>query len=103
MLTDQSNKLSTAFGQTILGLRNTAKLTQLELALNVGIHRTYLSDIERGLRHPSILVMYEFAKAFGISASKLADLVDQQLFLNSITPDQAPPNLATFVFTENKT
>jgi len=38
-----------------------------------GIHRTYVSDIERGVRNPTILVVEKLAGALDVSASQLLD------------------------------
>lgn len=48
--------------------RNLAKLTQEQLAEKVGIGTTYLSDIERGAKFPSLSLFIKLVDSLGISA-----------------------------------
>ena len=59
------------FGSAVKAVREEQNLTQEELAHRAGIHRTYLSDIERGARNPSLVNIERLAAALGLS---LADL-----------------------------
>jgi transcriptional regulator with XRE-family HTH domain len=45
--------------------------SQEEFADRAGIHRTYVSDLERGSRNPTITVVEKLAAALGLSASDL--------------------------------
>jgi transcriptional regulator with XRE-family HTH domain len=45
--------------------------SQERFAFEAGIHRTYVSDIERGSRNPSISVLDRLAVPLGVSASEL--------------------------------
>lgn len=47
--------------------------SQEQLAFEAGLHRTYVSDLERGARNPTIAVVDKLAKALGAS---LGDLLD---------------------------
>lgn len=51
--------------------RNAAGYSQEGLALKVGIHRTYVSGVERGIRNPSVQILEKIAKPLGISAWEL--------------------------------
>lgn len=46
-------------------------LTQEQLAEVTGLHRTYISDIERGARNLSIKSLMRLAEAMGVEASEL--------------------------------
>jgi transcriptional regulator with XRE-family HTH domain len=59
------------FGLAIRHLRLRRGLTQEELAHRALLHRTYLTDIERGTRNPSIEVVEKLANGLGISLSEL--------------------------------
>lgn len=48
-------------------------LSQEELAFECGLHRTYISGVERGVRNPTVLVLEEIANALKIPASRLLD------------------------------
>ncbi|QQV77532.1 helix-turn-helix transcriptional regulator [Sphingomonas aliaeris] len=45
--------------------------SQEEFADQAGIHRTYVSDIERGARNPTITVVERLARPLGMSPSEL--------------------------------
>ena len=45
--------------------------SQEEFADRAGIHRTYVSDLERGSRNPTIVIVERLALALEISASDL--------------------------------
>ena len=51
--------------------RKEAGYSQEGLALKVGIHRTYVSGVERGIRNPSIQILETLAKPLGIPVWKL--------------------------------
>lgn len=46
-------------------------MSQEALAEEAGIHRTYVSDVERGARNPTIVVVEKLAVALRVSASDL--------------------------------
>ena len=48
-------------------------MSQEELAHKSGIHRTYMSFIERGLRNPSLLIIFKISRVLKI---KLPDLFE---------------------------
>ena len=60
-----------AFGQQIRHLRDQRGLSQERLAHLAGIHPTYLSGIERGIRNPSLRNMRSLANALGVRVGKL--------------------------------
>jgi transcriptional regulator with XRE-family HTH domain len=62
-----------SLGQSIAKLRLAKNLTQEALAAKADLDRTYLSDIERGVRNPGIKNVVLIAKALGITPSKLLE------------------------------
>lgn len=48
-------------------------LSQEEFAFKAGIHRTYVSGVERGVRNPTIVVLEEIATALGVPSSRLLE------------------------------
>lgn len=60
-------------GKNVARLRGKAGLSQEAFADHAGIHRTYISDIERGARNPTIKVIERIAKALGVTAGQLLD------------------------------
>lgn len=47
--------------------------SQEQLAFETGLHRTYISGVERGVRNPTVLVVQEIAAALEVSASRLLE------------------------------
>ena len=60
-----------ALGNQLRSLRKKASLSQEETAGRAGIHVTYLSGVERGLRNPSIRNVKRLARALGVSLREL--------------------------------
>ena len=60
--TDQP-ELLVAFGRAVRRLRTARGVSQERLAEDVGIHRTYIGDIERGLRNVGLLNLDRIAHA----------------------------------------
>jgi len=58
-------------GQNVRRTREEKGWSQEAFAHEAGIHRTYVSDIERGARNPTILIVEKLAAALGVSASQL--------------------------------
>ena len=58
-------------GQKIRELRLQAGYSQEQLASKTGLHRTYISDVERGERNISIENIGKIAKALGVQAYEL--------------------------------
>ena len=65
------------FGTAVTFRREELKMTQEDLADKAGIHRTYLSDIERGTRNLSLVNIEKLAAALSITMSKLFESVEQ--------------------------
>lgn len=54
-------------------LRQAKGLSQEAFADEAGLHRTYISDLERSARNPTITVVDRIAKALDVSIGKLLD------------------------------
>jgi transcriptional regulator with XRE-family HTH domain len=61
------------FGLRIRELREAQGISQDQLSLSTGFHRTYIGMIERGERNISLSNMAVFAKAFELNLSELLD------------------------------
>jgi len=60
-------------GQNLRRYRHAAGLSQEELAHRAGLDRTYLSDIERGIRNPTVLMLQDLATSLGIGVIALLE------------------------------
>ncbi len=65
--------ICTRLGRNLRRLREEQGWSQEDYADRAGIHRTYVSDIERGRRNPTVRVVEKLAKPFGIEAGRLLD------------------------------
>ena len=54
-------------GQILHDARKNEKLTQKELAVRVGVDKSYISKIEKGFIEPGISMFYRIASALGLS------------------------------------
>lgn len=63
--------LKALLGITIKSERSVLGISQEELADRAGLHRTYISDVERGARNPSIASVEKLARALKLSVAAL--------------------------------
>jgi CheY-like chemotaxis protein/DNA-binding XRE family transcriptional regulator len=63
--------LKILLGVAIKTQRNSLDISQEELAYRAGLHRTYISDLERGVRNPSVDSIGKLARALEVSVSDL--------------------------------
>jgi transcriptional regulator with XRE-family HTH domain len=65
--------ICTRLGKTVRRLREEKGWSQEDYADRAGIHRTYVSDIERGRRNPTITVVEKLARPLGVKPGRLLD------------------------------
>ena len=70
---------SVVVGKTIKNLRIEKNLSQEKLAEKIDSHQVYISEIERGLKIPSLPVLFEMSKAFGITLTELVSIIEKEL------------------------
>lgn len=68
------DKIKRNFGSDIRRLRENEGWTQEELAERSGLHFTYIGQIERGIRNPSLINIYKLGKALKVNGSALLNL-----------------------------
>lgn len=61
--------------QNIRALRDEGQLSQEELALRADVDRTYVSQIERAIGNPSLLVLCKLSVVLGVDVKQLFDPV----------------------------
>lgn len=64
-------EIAELFGRNVRQKRIALNVSQEELGHRAGLHRTYISDIERGARNPTLKVMNKIAQVLGVDLSSL--------------------------------
>ena len=65
--------MAAAFGKVLREVRRSKGMSQEALAAAGNFDRTYPSLLERGLRTPSLSVMFEIAATLGVHPSELVN------------------------------
>ena len=65
-----------AFGREVKQARDAIRKSQETLAFEAGIHRTYVSQLERGQKSPTLAVIVRLARALNVQPSELIRRVE---------------------------
>jgi len=68
-----------AFGEVIRELRKEHRISQEKLAEVSNLDRSFISLLECGHKQPSLVTIFQLAKAFNLSASKIIQLVEVKI------------------------
>jgi transcriptional regulator with XRE-family HTH domain len=60
-------------GANVRKFRKQRGVSQEELAFESGLHRTYVSGVERGVRNPTVVILERIAAALKVESSKLLE------------------------------
>jgi transcriptional regulator with XRE-family HTH domain len=71
MCAQKSRSVVDRFPHVLRKVRTDKGLSQEELADLAGLHRTYISQIERGLKSPSLRSLEQIANGLGVTLSEL--------------------------------
>lgn len=71
MTKESRHDIRKRFGLAIKQRRHEIGISQEELSFRAKLHRTYISDIERGTRNPSLENIEKLAQALEIALSAL--------------------------------
>ena len=69
----KSKTISKKFGKNLKKIRLEKKMSQGDVARALGVHRSYISGLERGVRNPTLTNIERIAKALGINIQKLLE------------------------------
>lgn len=72
-------KLLSTFGRAMRSHRLKRKLSQDDLALAAKLSRNYVSDIERGVRNPSLLALVRLSRALRLPLRDMLEDVEPRL------------------------
>jgi transcriptional regulator with XRE-family HTH domain len=64
-------------GEELRRERERAGLTQERLAFQAGLSRPYISQLERGLKSPTLETLFLICEALGVSASAIVRRVER--------------------------
>ena len=67
----KSKTISKRFGKNLKRIRLEKKMSQGDVARALGVHRSYISGLERGVRNPTLTNIERIAKALCINIQKL--------------------------------
>lgn len=65
------NQICRVLADNVKALRLARALTQEELAFDADLDRTYISQLERGVANPSILVLVKISEVLGVELQEL--------------------------------
>jgi len=68
-----------AFGKAIRELRKAQGISQEQLAEASNLDRSFISLLECGRKQPSLITIFQLAKALNISASEMLSLVEAKV------------------------
>ncbi|CCI25956.1 hypothetical protein N0824_00410 [Microcystis sp. 0824] len=78
----QSGQLEQILGRELQRYRQEKGWSQEYLAEVTGLHRTYISQLERGLKSPSVRVLSHITNALGLRMSEFFSSVEESLSVN---------------------
>jgi len=58
-------------GEKLKKIRTEKAMSQGDIAKKLGVHRSYISGIERGIRNPTVKNVEKLADALGVDVSEL--------------------------------
>lgn len=67
------------FGETIREIRQEKGIAQEKLAHLSDIDRTYMSAIERGLKNPSLKIIFKISEGLGINPSEILLALEEKI------------------------
>ncbi len=67
-----------SFATVLRRLRTQKGLSQEEFGFEADLHRTYVSQLERGLKSPSLKTLSKIVQVLDISLTELMALVEQE-------------------------
>jgi transcriptional regulator with XRE-family HTH domain len=75
----RADQVSAAFGQVLRELRQGRGISQEDLALSADVDRTFVSQMERGIRQPTITTLVKLARALDCQPSTLVVRMERLL------------------------
>jgi len=83
--------LNKSFGKVLRRLREEKGFSQEAFGFEAKLHRTYVSQLERGLKSPSLNILSRICKALSITMSEFIMLVEREEGQVDRNDDKAAP------------
>ena len=68
-----------AVSAVIKEIREMRKISQEKLANNSGLYRTYISNLERGLKSPKVVTLHKISCALNVDLAQIIALAEAKL------------------------
>lgn len=68
--------LEVAFGQVIKQLRTERGFSQEKISFESGLDRSFISQLECGIKQPSLVTIFQLARALQISPARIIESVE---------------------------
>ncbi len=75
----RADQVSKAIGRVLREQRKARGVSQEALALSADVDRTFVSQIERGIRQPTITTLWKLARALDVQPSTLVARMERAL------------------------
>jgi len=75
----EAEEVAKAAGKVLRRLRKEANLTQEKLSFKATIQRNFVSEIELGLKQPSLFTIFKIAYALDVPPQQFVQLIQEQL------------------------
>lgn len=72
-------KIDREFGKIIRIKRVKCGLSQEQLAEKAELHRTYISQLERGIKSPTLKTIFRISRALSVSPQELIERLGERL------------------------
>lgn len=67
----KSKNIAKTFGKNLKMIRGEKQMSQGDIARALGVHRSYISGLERGVRNPTLTNIERIARALNVDIRKL--------------------------------
>lgn len=74
----KSRSLNRAFGRVLADLRRETGVSQEAFAFRCGVHRTYVSQLERGLKSPTLDTIASLAAALKVRPHQIIKMAEEK-------------------------
>ena len=68
-----------AFAEVLKRLRKKKSVSQEAFGFEIGLHRTYISQLERGIKSPTLKTIYKISRALEINLRDLMAMIEQEM------------------------